>query len=64
MTLQEVWLAYVAVGGDAPIHTLGPWLAGTAEIPDRDYDFIAQGLNDRFVDRGLNYPVAYSERYR
>jgi len=60
MTVQEVWLAYITVGGDGTLALLRRWVAGNAAIPDRDYDFIAQGLNDHFVERGQNHPVAYS----
>jgi hypothetical protein len=61
MTVPEVWLAYIGVGGDATLALLRTWVAGKSAIPDRDYDFIVQGLNDRFVDRGQNHPVPYSE---
>ena len=62
MTPQEVWLGYVGVGGDRTLAVVRTWLTGAAEIPDRDYDFLAQALNDRFTDRGVNHPVAYRER--
>jgi hypothetical protein len=62
LTPQEVWLGYVSVGGDRTLAVMRTWLTGGAEIPDRDYDFIAQALNDRFIERGLNHPVAYSEK--
>jgi hypothetical protein len=61
ISVHEVWLGYVAVGGDGTLPVLRTWLAGTAAIPDRDYDFIAQALNDRFLDRGAHHPVAYSD---
>jgi hypothetical protein len=62
LTPHDVWLGYVGVGGDGTLAAVRAWLTGRVEIPDRDYDFLAQALNDRFIDRGLNYPVPYSER--
>lgn len=64
MTVQELWLAYVGVGGNATLAALRTWMAGTADIPDRDYDYVVQGLNDRFIDRGQDHRVAYSGHHR
>ena len=60
ITLYDVWFGYIAVGGDASLRVVRAWLAGTAEPGDRDHDLMAQALNDRFLDEGLNHPVAYS----
>ena len=60
MTLTEVWLDYVGLGGDASVHEVKDWLAGVAEPGDYDHDVLAQAFNDRFLDAGLNHPVAYS----
>jgi hypothetical protein len=62
LTAQELWLGYVGVGGDRTLAVVRTWLSEGAEIPDREYDFLAQALNDRFVDRGLKHPVPYSGR--
>jgi hypothetical protein len=61
MTLQELWVDYVAIGGDAPQHVLGGWLAGTEPMDDRDHDLVAAALNDRFVERGQDHPIPYSD---
>ena len=60
MTVPELWLAYVAVGGNATLTVVGAWIEGNGDIPDRDYDYLAQGLNDQFVERGGDHPIAYS----
>ncbi len=62
MTVTELWLAYISVGGNQPLPALQGWLAGATEIPDRDYDFLVQALNDGFADRGENHPMAYSDQ--
>jgi hypothetical protein len=62
LTAQELWLGYVGVGGNRTLAVVRTWLVDGAEIPDREYDFLAQALNDRFVDRGLSHAVPYSER--
>jgi hypothetical protein len=59
ITLYEVWVGYIGVGGDAPLLEVRAWLAGAVEPGDHDHDLMAQSFNDRFTDRGLNHPVAY-----
>jgi hypothetical protein len=61
ITLNDVWLGYVSVGGDAPLRVVRDWLTGVTEPDDHDHDLMAQAFNDRFVDRGLDHPVAYAE---
>ena len=63
MTVPELWLAYIGVGGNGTLPAIQAWLAGGTEIPDRDYDFLVQALNDGFADRGENHPVAYSDHF-
>lgn len=64
ISLHDVWLGYVSVGGDAPLRVVQGWLSGTAEPGDHDHDLMAQALNDRFIDKGLNHAVAYTETLR
>jgi hypothetical protein len=61
ITAEELWLAYIAVGGDSTLARLRGWLTDGTDMSDREYDFLAQALNDQYVDRGGNHPVAYSE---
>jgi hypothetical protein len=61
MTLSQLWLAYVGVGGNGSLTALERWMEGAAEIPDRDYDYLAQGLNDELAERGQDHPVPYCE---
>ncbi len=61
LSLHDVWLGYISVGGNAPLREVQGWLTGLAEPGDDDHDLMAQALNDRFVDQGLNHPVAYTD---
>ncbi len=61
ITLYNVWFGYVAVGGNESLRQVQAWLRGVAEPGDRDHDLMAQAFNDRFVDQGLDHPVAYAE---
>jgi hypothetical protein len=61
LTLIQVWIAYISVGGDAPLRVVRGWLVGLSEPSDREHDFMAQSLNDYFVERGLDHPVPYAE---
>jgi hypothetical protein len=61
LTLYDVWYGYVAVGGNASLRVVQGWLTGAAEPDDYQHDLMAQAFNDRFLDEGLNHPVAYSD---
>ena len=61
ITVQDVWLGYISVGGDAPLRVVEEWLTDVSEPGDHDHDLMAQAFNDRFVDKGMNHPVAYVE---
>lgn len=58
MTLEELWLAYYALGGMLLPAQLFAYLQGEGEGLD-DYDVVAQALNERFRDQDLDSPVAY-----
>ena len=60
LPVAAVWLAYLSVGGNEPLRAIAAWLTGARDVPDREYDLMAQGLNDHFVERGLDHPVGYS----
>jgi hypothetical protein len=60
LPLADLWLAYVSIGGDASPADLGEWLGGRRDVPDRDYDFLAQALNEAFIEQGMDHPIAYT----
>jgi hypothetical protein len=63
MTVDELWVAYVGLGGGQLPHTLRAYLAGEPTGPV-EYDLVAQAINERFIDRGQNHPVPYHSELR
>lgn len=61
MAAAEVWFAYFALGGMEPPKVIDSILEGTVAPTDRDYDLLAQALNERFMDRGTDHPVPYGD---
>ena len=65
MTFDELWLAYMALGGNCPPRTVRAYLQGTG--PDEadhdrvDYDLLAHALNEHFTDQGSDHPVPYRD---
>ncbi len=60
MSFQELWIAYIALGGTAPLDVVCAYLAGQAGHP-LDYDVLAQASNERFLEQGERYPVPYRD---
>jgi hypothetical protein len=38
------------------------YLSGALMPTDIEYDYIAQALNDRFIELGMNHPVPYAQK--
>ncbi len=65
LSVESLWLAYVGLGGTASLIETGRYFAGEAPaVTARQYDYMAQALNDRYIDIGGNHPVPYSEALR
>lgn len=62
LDFEQLWSAYVGLGGSMSAGDLRDALNGQREISDHQHDMVAQALNDHFVDKGQNHPVAYSDR--
>lgn len=59
LSLDELWLRYFELTGQASLMELEAYLAG-ALVPDRlQYDLIAQALNERYLELGMDHPVPY-----
>jgi hypothetical protein len=59
LSLTELWLGYITIGGNAAQIEVEAYLTG-ALIPDPlQHDILAHSLNEHFADQGLNYPVNY-----
>jgi hypothetical protein len=59
MSMNELWLRQVSVGGTAGSLETEAYVLGVL-TPDRfQYDVLAQALNEHFVERGQDHPVGY-----
>ena len=62
LSLEALWLAYIGLGGAATFLELGWYLSeGSGGFTGRQHDYVAQALNDTFVERGGDHPVPYSD---
>ena len=62
LTLEQLWFNYFAIGGGSSVDRIAEYLSGAAVPSDLEYDHLAQAINDRFVELGLDHPVPYSRR--
>jgi hypothetical protein len=59
MGLQELWLEYFALGGNATMTRLGEMLAGQVPLCRADHDRMAVVLNERLDQAGWGRLLAY-----
>jgi hypothetical protein len=62
LTLRELWLNYFSIGGNSDLLEIEAYLSGALMPTDIEYDYIAQALNDRFIELGMNHPVPYAQK--
>lgn len=60
MSILAVWIGYFSVGGNGSLSDVDNWIRGVHAPSLQDHDLLAQALNDRFTEAGLDHPVAYS----
>jgi hypothetical protein len=60
MSFQELWIAYIGLGGTAHFDVVRAYLAGQP-AHSVNYDVLAQAINERFLERGESYPVPYRD---
>lgn len=60
MSILAVWIGYFSVGGNGSLSDVDNWITGVNAPSLQDHDLLAQALNDRFTEAGLDHPVAYS----
>ncbi|MEO7260426.1 MAG: hypothetical protein ABI047_04090 [Jatrophihabitantaceae bacterium] len=59
MSVEELWLRQVSVGGSAGSLETEAYVLGLL-IPDpHQYDVLAQALNEHFLELGQDHPVGY-----
>jgi hypothetical protein len=55
----SLWIRYVALGGNGTAEDLRRHVTGDSCQDDAEHNVIAQAINEAFMDRGENHPVAY-----
>jgi hypothetical protein len=61
LTLVELWLRYMALGGTATKAQLALYAHGPASLDLYQHNIIAQAINEHFIDRGEDHPVGYRD---
>lgn len=59
----QLWIGYCSVGGSRDPATVDSYLAGTRVPSRREYDLLAQTLNDSFLAVGLDHLVPYADEF-
>ena len=59
MSIEQLWLRYVGVGGSESVNTIQDHLSGAVAINSRQHNQLAQAINEHFIERDENHPVAY-----
>jgi hypothetical protein len=62
-TVETLWLAYAGLGGNDSLTDVDHHLADQSGLTARQYDYLAQALNDQFVGGGGDHPVPYAETF-
>jgi hypothetical protein len=60
LTLTQLWFSYAALGGNLDASELDAALHGKRELSEHDHDITAQALNEYFLAKGQDHPVAYT----
>jgi hypothetical protein len=61
LSYHDLWWRQLAIGGDASALELEAYLLGLLNLSSHQHDLIAQALNEHYLDRNQDHPVAYSE---
>ena len=57
----QLWLEYIALGGDSPEQDLRSYLVGNLKLPAKDRDALAQASNEHCAANGLLGRVPLSD---
>jgi hypothetical protein len=61
LTISELWIGYLTLGGRHGAERLGDYLIGGGETSPADHNVIVHVLNEEYSARGENHPLAYTE---
>ncbi len=59
MRYDELWLRQLGLGGDAGLLEVEAYVLGLLGTDRYHHDVLAQALNECFLERGEDHPVAY-----
>lgn len=62
LTVGQLWLECMRLGGNLSPDGLNTYLDGGPELTDYEHDVIAHALNERFSDRDGGRPLAYADQ--
>lgn len=62
LSYEEIWRRQSIFGGTASPLEVEAYILGLLRPDPHQHDLIAQAINEHFLDRGRNHPVAYSYR--
>ena len=61
LSYLDLWIDYFALGGNLNAGQLSDYLRGERDVTDIDHNVIVLALNEFFLDRGDNHPLAYRQ---
>lgn len=61
MSVSEVWLRQIGVGGEAAQLEVEASVLGLLAPSPHQHDVLAQAINEHFIALGRDHPVAYSD---
>jgi hypothetical protein len=64
LTLDQLWVRYFALGGDADLMDVDAYLAGLTPFPEGQRDMLAHAVNERLDELVARYRVPYSRAIR
>jgi hypothetical protein len=64
LTLEELWLRYFALGGEADLVDVDAHLAGLLSLPTHQHDMLAHAINERLEEVVSQHRVPYSRPLR
>ena len=61
ISVRDLWLRCLGLGGLLSLLELTASLAGRRTLTATEFDVVAQALNERFMDDGGDHPLAYAD---
>ena len=64
ISFDELYLRYTCLGGNGSEATVRAHLANVDHASHHEHNLVAQALNEVFLERGQDHPIAYRDLYR